>query len=113
MEKIDTMAAFRQLCQLRGSWGLMLDGLIPMEIDDLEEWKQGYDKLKTMVPFLQEGDFFWHDSLIILGTEEEINDLFSQVHGDDGPCDEDRSCGRFHVYALTCNEKGELMNENT
>jgi hypothetical protein len=52
-------------------------------------------------------------TFIVCDSEEEMEDLFWQTVGDDGPTPTNSYNGPCRVYALTINAKGEMRNENT
>ncbi len=71
------------------------------------------------VPFLDPADHETSqaiadgEAIIICSTEDERDDLFAQVVGDEGPTKLNPYSGPCRVYALTISSNGELCNENT
>lgn len=51
--------------------------------------------------------------LIVCDSVEEMEDLFNQTVGDDGPTKSNPYDGPCRVYALTINADGQLLTENT
>lgn len=50
---------------------------------------------------------------IVCDSMEEVEALFAQTVGDDGPTEQNTYAGPARVYALTINSDGQLQNENT
>lgn len=46
-------------------------------------------------------------------TQQEVVKLFNSTVGDDGPTKANPYRGSCKVFALTCDNKGKLMSENT
>jgi hypothetical protein len=108
-----------RLCAAAGRWGMVVS--LPDWSAPLLGADDGAERMARMLPpELTLDDFF---SIIasgggfILGDEDDIDRLYSGTHGDDGACEgppgEPCTAREFHVYALTCNDKGELQHENT
>jgi len=53
------------------------------------------------------------EGYLLFDTEEEMNQHFWQTVGDDGPTETNPYNGPVRIYALTCNNDGQLENENT
>lgn len=51
--------------------------------------------------------------IIVCDSKEEMEDLYEQTVGDDGPTKKNSYDGTARVYALTCSNEGVLCNENT
>ena len=112
MQILDKIEAFKQLCKSMSKWGMYIyacEHLVPAE-DYIAE-------LKKAAPYL---DFMKHGKvmmdgcgIILFDSEEELNALYYQTVGDDGPTNHNPYDGPMKVYALTCSPDGLLMNENT
>ena len=50
---------------------------------------------------------------IVCDSTEEIEALYGQTVGDDGPTKENPYDGPARVYTLTCDADGRLLTENT
>lgn len=50
---------------------------------------------------------------LIFDTQEEMEKIYDQIVGDDGPTKFNSYSGPAAVYALTCDNNGEFLNENT
>lgn len=50
---------------------------------------------------------------IVCESLQEMQTLYDQVVGDDGPSSVNPYSGPARVYALTCDDEGALLNENT
>jgi hypothetical protein len=76
-----------------------------------------YEELLKAAPYLDpiEHSQVLYDGcgFIICEDEEELNKLFDQTVGDEGPTDTNPYKGPARVYALIINAKGETENENT
>lgn len=95
------------LCVAQNKWGMFLS---------FKHENDGDEILKA-APYLSH-DRFLHIWLsfggyIFADTKEEIEDLYLQTVGDDGPTDRNPYRGPASVYALTCAPTGVLITENT
>lgn len=52
-------------------------------------------------------------AVLVFDTEEEMYSHYDVTVGDDGPTEYNDYGGSARVYAITCNNKGELETENT
>lgn len=52
-------------------------------------------------------------AVLIFDTEEEMYRYYDMTVGDDGPTEYNDYSGPARVYAITCNNNGELETENT
>jgi len=78
---------------------------------DLEQTLAAAPYLKNLAEFGQ----LVADSggYIVCDSDEEMEELFWQTVGDDGPTATNPYRGNGTVYALTCSAAGQLRNENT
>lgn len=84
--------------------------------------KKAKEILKA-APYLQElskrsiGDFVTilleGEATFFFDTLEEVQEMFHLTVGDDGPTKTNPYDGPCTVFALTCDNKGNLMSENT
>lgn len=69
------------------------------------------------IPFLnkEEHNQIWVDGgcMLLFDTADEMVLCFNNIVGDDGPTILNGYSGEARVYALTCDNKGEYLNENT
>ena len=78
--------------------------------------KDNIVEIQMAIPFLSMGNcFLLADSFLVLtfDTEKEMEEHFDRIVGDDGPTITNGYDGEVRVYALTCSNKGELLDENT
>lgn len=84
-----------------------------LSTNDTTELKE----LNKAVPFLSNEDcinlYFNQKMVIFFDNEQEMEDTFDLVIGDDGPTATNSYKGKARVYALTISNKGELLDENT
>ena len=113
-------AIFAALCAASGKWGLLISFAIGYGSHDWTD--ESAATLRRMVPWLSLDDFskaIWEGGAVVLcDSQEEVEDLLGQTHGDDGPClltDGRGPCrlAKYHVYGLTCDPSGRFQNENT
>jgi hypothetical protein len=52
-------------------------------------------------------------ALLVFDTEKEMYSHYDMTVGDNGPTNYNSYNGTARVYAVTCNNKGELGTENT
>ena len=107
MQTLCVINSFKLLCKLQDKWGLYISGL---DFGSLEEVVKAapYLKWPQDAQVLMDGVAF-----IFCDTEEEMNHLYDQTVGDDGPTKFNSYNGSARVYALTCDPRGNTMNENT
>lgn len=120
MQVLDQRETFQRLCKETGKWGLWLS-LPNWMVNDPDypniTWNNYFDELVKAVPFLNLLDHAQsivdEKVCILCEDEEECEDLFWQVVGEDGPTKSNPYNGPIKVYALTYNPDGVIMNENT
>jgi hypothetical protein len=107
-EIMDATELFQHTCYVKHKWGLW----ISYYIGDIEN-----GELFKACPFLNmelvsKGS---PEDLLtfFFDTEEEMLSYYYQVVGDDGPTEFNTYNGTARVYALTCDNNGTLLNENT
>jgi len=80
-------------------------------------WQGDFYKPTEVVkaaPYLDPGFVLQHDdAVVICDSYEEMEKVYGQTVGDDGPTTLNPYNGPAGVYALTCNAAGEWENENT
>lgn len=52
-------------------------------------------------------------AILLYDSQEEMEKNFRQCVGDEGPTSENPYNGSARVYALTCDNEGQLLTENT
>jgi len=76
-------------------------------------------EIECAAPYLDNSDEtdcrIIHDGVGIIAFESErlMEEAFEVTVGEDGPTKLNPYDGPARVYALTCNAKGEILNENT
>ena len=98
------MSLFEAHCKATKQWGLFLS----FYIEDQAEFRLAcpyFDELNMQAQ--SDGHAF------IFGTQEEIEERYWKTVGEDGPTKYNSYNGPVRVYAMTCNDKGQGMNENT
>jgi len=75
------------------------------------------EEIYKAAPYLKE---LYPDALMIpnklvltFDTEKEMDSCFNLTVGDNGPTKHNSYIGNCKVYALTCSNTGELLDENT
>lgn len=80
-------------------------------------WDPGEDlvELDKAAPWLSDFAPYSYDgcAIVVCDSVKEMNNLYSQTIGDDGPTHLNNYNGRARVYAMTIDENGLGMNENT
>jgi len=104
MKSFHSVECFKELCKLSSQCGLYLNY-------DSNEY--GYEDIKLAVPFLLWDDYIQDRNIFLFDSEKECRDHFDMVVGDDGATKSNKYNGEVRVYALTCNNNGELITENT
>lgn len=73
-------------------------------------------EVNRAIPFLSEEECYnLMDGFLVLtfDTEKLMEFHFDFIVGDDGPTPHNTYDGPVRVYALTCSNKGNFLNENT
>jgi len=118
----DLHRLFGEFCRLRHSWGLLISHQFTEETPGRPFHSGTYfGDLTLAAPYLQLGDSSapWISQAIFegqgfyVGSEREVQDLYNQTVGDDGPTELNPYDGPVRVYALTFAPDGRTMNENT
>lgn len=116
---IDRTQAARELCKAHGKWGLYISfpDLGAAEWDDFKRAAPYFNIAWGENPPQDDNNagqcLFEGTAIILCDTEEEMNDLYDQTVGDDGPTEKNSYNGPMRVYALTISPEGEFRNENT
>lgn len=108
VQKLEMIAVLQLLCKSTKKWGVY--------ISFSTEYNAFLDIVKA-APYLSLSD----DAqiigdgcgIILCDTEAEADAVFWSTVGDDGPTKTNKYDGPLKVYALTCNPRGALLNENT
>ena len=76
----------------------------------------GIDELYLAAPWIKNlSDDIKFDSsgFLIFDTKEELDKVYNNTVGDDGPTEYNIYNGPVRVYALTFDQNGIIINENT
>jgi len=108
IQKLNIHDAFQALCKATKKWG------VAISFGDVED----YADVEKAAPYLTLEDDFQiiisdGRGIILCDTEEEMNSIFHQTVGDDGPTELNSYNGPVRVYALTCSPDGKMLTENT
>ena len=115
---LDYHETFQFLCKAANKWGVSInydpdwyieglqDGTFTQ--DEIERATNGRISSKVHIQCYGDGG-----AVFLFDTEEEMNNCYYDMVGDDGPTKRNSYDGKFRVYALTCSNTGQLMNENT
>lgn len=113
--------AMQLACRLTKKWGLYLSMPEPdwwqeLTVDEFfSQLKQAAPYLFTdprMMDSLASG-YVGEQFFLLFDTQDEMENHFWLTVGDDGPTKSNPYKGKVRVYALTCNNHGQLQNENT
>jgi hypothetical protein len=115
MKILDRMDLFTELCRYERKWGILVNLPWTEDYPDLtaDEFLSNLPKAVPWFDFDTGFQCIADGFAVVLGTEREIEDLYQQVVGDDGPTYLNSYDGPVRVYALTCNPEGQTENENT
>lgn len=94
-----------EMCKLRKQYGMYLSWDPNLDVEELH----------GACPILSKDILALYDSYayMFFDTEKEMQDNFNRVVGEDGPTALNAYDGEATVYAMTCDNKGELMTVNT
>lgn len=106
MKVMSRSETLQKLCKASGKWGLYMKYNGP----ESDVYAMMYS-----APFLDLDSqaFSAGMSFILFKSEKECRKVFDRIVGDDGPTESNPYKGPGNWYALTCSDKGKLMNENT
>lgn len=115
----NTHDIFRLLCKTKKKWGLFLSfepPKYPEDYNDLGAWVKERQKA---APYLTADMLLDQDvpdygyMYIFFKTKKEMEKHFWLTVGDDGPTGLNHYNGPVKIYALTCDPRGQTLNENT
>jgi len=109
MTKLYRTEILSALCKATGRCGMLLEPFIPNMKNPLEE-------IIKAAPYLSMDDMqiiFDEHGIILFDNRAEMDATFELTVGDDGPTDTNPYDGPARVWALTCDESGQLLSENT
>lgn len=120
MQVVDLTKALMIMCKLKKRYDMYISWITDVVTDvdgdavDDNEW---YNNLLEAAPYLQ-GEKFMQIvangcGFLFFNTEKEMDKYFNMTVGDDGPTSVNSYNGTVRVYAITCDNKGNLMSENT
>jgi hypothetical protein len=107
---LDFNTTLEILCKSTKKWGV---GIFCAQADDtdMQEVLKAAPYLTTQDNGLQiVADGFGY---VLCDTEKEMEDIYGQTVGDDGPTGLNKYDGPARVYAITCDPEGQTRNENT
>jgi hypothetical protein len=104
------------LCKATGRWGMFVDYSVKPGIGELDALEGHEDAAKAApwvsgeyLPLLVSGDGLY----VLFDSCEEMESVFRQTVGDDGPTEWNPYDGPVSIYALTCGPDGVCRDENT
>lgn len=124
----------KELCRMAGKWGMFVNFPQWDWFGDLfkDSYREFHNQLFQAAPWLKEieerddklTDNFEDkenplqaisdgQAFLLFDSEEECEKYYNLTVGDDGPTELNSYNGKVRVYALTCDDKGQLRNENT
>lgn len=106
MEVLNMIELMEKYCAHTNTWGIYIS----------TQNNVGIEELKKAIPYLQFDELvFLVGGRLVLSfdTEAEMLECYNQTVGDDGPTKTNTYNGPVRVYAVTCNNKGVIQNENT
>ena len=121
MQVLTDIHVLETLCRLTGKWGMY----ISWYMDEDSTWEDLYGAAPYLRPpeYAQPVPPFSPDPFsqvladehgwILFDTEEEMREWYDQTVGDDGPTATNLYSGPMRVYAITCRNDGQTLDENT
>jgi hypothetical protein len=120
----DPVDILSMLCKHKKKWGLYLclpdicdEKYYPIFFGPNATFKTHYPKfrqeLKQAVPYLSDSYLFEQNIYLFFKSERAMLWHYNRTVGDVGPTRSNRYNGSIRVYALTCNPRGQTLNENT
>lgn len=112
MELITNTEAFQKLCLLRQQYGIAFSTrgcAAPIEeILKAAPWIGITGESVNWLQCLADAR-----GIILFDSREEMERIYEQTVGDDGPTKSNPYNGPGRVYLMTCDRMGNLLNENT
>jgi hypothetical protein len=114
--KLTVTDAFQKLCKSAKKWGVYIE-LSHISAQEPEDaYTDYFDEILKAAPYLS----ITHDTqilvdgkcMILTDSEKEMDEIYNSTVGDDGPTKTNPYNGKARVYALTCDNHGQLRNEN-
>lgn len=103
------------LCKHKNKWGMYISSSSLFNNNVNGDW----DGLMRAAPYLRKDKHLYHAFLhecelyMFFDSEEEMNEHYHQTVGQDGPTALNTYDGTARVYAMTCNNLGQTLKENT
>lgn len=112
---------FQHYCRLANKWGLYLR-VSECPEDGYADHIRGATMLEPVpAPAVGPGDagdvfsrlLYEGAACLFFDTRAEMEAVYGRIVGDEGPTESNPYDGPCRVYALTCRNDGQLLNENT
>lgn len=104
--------AMALLCEATNSYGIYFSWC-QLDIDKYEYELEELLKAAPWMRQVNEDNFLWETETFFLLPKEQVKWLYDMTVGDDGPTAVNSYNGPCKVYALTCDNYGRFLNENT
>jgi hypothetical protein len=111
MKGLCQIRVLEALCKATKQWGMFIS-IFCKDIGSGE-----VDEICKAAPYLKDDEYtqMLADGcgVFLFDTEEEMEQHYYQTVGDDGPTKTNPYDGPARVYAITCDNTGQTLNENT
>jgi hypothetical protein len=101
------------VCKESRRWGMYIGIHIPDGIPDPDGFAEVLKAASFLDFDLDSQVIADEEGWILFDSQEEMERAFELCVGDDGPTSLNSYNGPVRIFALTCSNKGELLNENT
>lgn len=113
---LDNFEVLQTLCKLKKKWGMFIS---------FSDWDTQESPIIDIFEIIKAAPYLKCDEagqiivdkhgILLFDTQKEMDEYYYNTIGDDGPRKgyKNRYNGPARIYAITCNPKGVLMNENT
>lgn len=100
------------ICKAKNKWGIFVSFCLSDD-EDITECLKAMPLVKDFyvsdrIDFLCDGGGY-----LLFDSQQECENWYWSVVGDDGPTKTNSYNGPFRAYALLCSPEGVLLNENT
>lgn len=117
LEDVDDHDFLALICKQERKFGLFLSDAYVPQTPTPGTFKKHHKEIRKAAPYLSEVNawtLLLKEKLFILfDTEKEMNRAYEKTVGDDGPTKLNKYRGKVRIYAITCDNTGQLLNENT
>lgn len=107
-----TTQTMQALCRATRQWGIQMETFCPADMDI----GVYFQELRLAAPGLTDQDYRdlqEGEAILTFPSREACYAVYDLIVGDDGPTEGNPYNGKARIYAVTCDDTGQLRSENT